>query len=301
MGLVSACIPGLRMTGSHDRIPGTGKPGQRRASRIRLNGVSAARRKCVKPALRKTSASRACPACAPSTSWPPSEIAWAQQIVVERRSTAARPGTGCPRRGRAQTARPAAPCRCGASTLRGVARRGHRVAQVVQRVEEADQAVAAVRVAPPRVPPRSCTRSATPAVAALRRASSSDAGMRVEAEEARVRKGLGHQQRRVAVAAADVGHVDAGLELLDHAVQRRQPLRHQARAVAVAIERGHATGQPRIVLAPGHAAAGAEGLERLVLVEPHRRRHVPRRAACRPGCPRRPAPAPVRATARRCR
>jgi hypothetical protein len=48
---------------------------QRRASRIRLKGVSAARRKCVKPALRNTSESRASPACAPSTRVPPSEIA----------------------------------------------------------------------------------------------------------------------------------------------------------------------------------------------------------------------------------
>src|SRR5690606_41939455 len=63
----------------HDALPIY----QRRASKIRLNGVSAARRKCVKPALRNTSASRASPACAPSTRWPPSEIACAQQIVVD--------------------------------------------------------------------------------------------------------------------------------------------------------------------------------------------------------------------------
>jgi hypothetical protein len=56
---------------------------QSRASRIRLNGVSKARRKRVKPALRNTPASRASPACAPSTIRPPSETAWAQQIVVE--------------------------------------------------------------------------------------------------------------------------------------------------------------------------------------------------------------------------
>ena len=45
--------------------------------------VSAARRKRAKPALRNTSASRASPACAPSTVQPPSEIAWAQQSVAE--------------------------------------------------------------------------------------------------------------------------------------------------------------------------------------------------------------------------
>jgi hypothetical protein len=57
--------------------------GHRRASRIRLNGVSAARRKCVNPAVRNTSARRASPACAPRTRCPPSEIACAQQSVVE--------------------------------------------------------------------------------------------------------------------------------------------------------------------------------------------------------------------------
>src|SRR6476619_2007634 len=42
------------------------------ASKTRLNGVSAARRKCVKPPLVTTSRIRASPACAPSaspTSW----------------------------------------------------------------------------------------------------------------------------------------------------------------------------------------------------------------------------------------
>src|SRR5690606_20475663 len=58
-------------------------PDHRRISRTRLNGVSTARRKCVKPALRKTSVRRASPACAPSTWRPPSEIACAQHRVVE--------------------------------------------------------------------------------------------------------------------------------------------------------------------------------------------------------------------------
>jgi hypothetical protein len=100
--------------------------------------------------------------------------------------------------------------------------------------------------------------------------------MRVEAVEARGREGLGHQQRGVAVAAADVGHADAGFELRHHAVQRRQPLRHQRGPVAVAVEGRHTAGHARVVLAPGHAAAGAKRLQRLGLVEPHRRRHVPR-------------------------
>lgn len=56
---------------------------QRRASRIRLNGVSVARRNCVKPLVFAISASRPSPAWAPSTCVPFSEIAWAQHSMVE--------------------------------------------------------------------------------------------------------------------------------------------------------------------------------------------------------------------------
>jgi hypothetical protein len=56
---------------------------QRRTSKIRLKAVSAARRKRVKPALRTTSPRRFSPAWAPRTRLPPSEMAWAQQMVVE--------------------------------------------------------------------------------------------------------------------------------------------------------------------------------------------------------------------------
>jgi two-component system OmpR family sensor kinase len=56
---------------------------QARASSTRLNGLSAARRQWSKPASANTAARRSSPACAPSTSSPPSEIAWAQQTVVD--------------------------------------------------------------------------------------------------------------------------------------------------------------------------------------------------------------------------
>ncbi len=56
---------------------------QRRASRMRLNGVSVARRNWVKPLALAISSSLACPACAPSTCVPFSEIAWAQHSMVE--------------------------------------------------------------------------------------------------------------------------------------------------------------------------------------------------------------------------
>jgi tetratricopeptide (TPR) repeat protein len=54
-----------------------------RASRMRLNGVCMAVRKCRKPAFSKTWPSCAPPACAPSTCVPFSEMACAQHSVVE--------------------------------------------------------------------------------------------------------------------------------------------------------------------------------------------------------------------------
>ena len=93
--------------------------------------------------------------------------------------------------------------------------------------------------------------------------------MHVEAPEAAVGEGLGHQHGRMAVAAADVGDLGARLELGRHAGQRGQPLLDEARAVGVAVERGDAAEQPLVVLAPAHAPAGLEGGERLRLVGPH--------------------------------
>lgn len=97
--------------------------------------------------------------------------------------------------------------------LRGVLRRADRIAKIVQRVEEADQVVFAWIILRPsegevgplpglRILPRCCEGSV----------------VIVEPEEARVREGLRHQQCRMTVAAADVGHVDALLQALHHAV-----------------------------------------------------------------------------------
>jgi hypothetical protein len=55
-----------------------------------------------------------------------------------------------------------------------------------------------------------------------------------------------------------------------------QPLLYQAASIAVAVESGHAAVQPAVVLTPRDALAGAERLEGLVLVEPHRCRNLPR-------------------------
>ena len=63
--------------------PGRPAPRHRLTPKMTLNGVSPARRKCVKSALRNSPARRASLACAPCTTLPPSKIACAQQINVE--------------------------------------------------------------------------------------------------------------------------------------------------------------------------------------------------------------------------
>lgn len=74
--------PAILSPAAEDRAE-KGAEDQRRASRIRLNGVSVARRNCVKPLALAISSSLPCPACAPSTWVPFSEIAWAQHSMVE--------------------------------------------------------------------------------------------------------------------------------------------------------------------------------------------------------------------------
>lgn len=76
---VDPTIPG---PAAEDRAE-EGAEDQRRASRMRLNGVSVARRNCVKPLAFAIFASWPWPACAPSTCVPFSEIAWAQHSMVE--------------------------------------------------------------------------------------------------------------------------------------------------------------------------------------------------------------------------
>jgi hypothetical protein len=95
-----------------------------------------------------------------------------------------------------------------------------RVAEIMQRVEEADQAVAVVGVI--------CRP--------------------------------GHQNRGVTVAAADVRHGDTPLELIDDPIQRRQPLRHEAHLVAITVEGGDAAVQATAVVTPGNPLPGPEGL-----------------------------------------
>ena len=79
----------------------------------------------------------------------------------------------------------------------------------------------------------------------------------VGADERRVRERLRHQDRRGAVAAADVGHRRAALELLDDAVERRQPLGDQVGVVPGPEEPLAAVVHVVDVLVPADAVAAA--------------------------------------------
>src|SRR5690606_11475064 len=97
-----------------------------------------------------------------------------------------------------------------------VPRRPHRVAHVVQAVEEGDQVVVAPRIV---LRARNLELDAV-ADAGLGRTLARCGDRRlviVETDEPRVRPGLGHHDRRRAEAATDVGHAGAGLELFARA------------------------------------------------------------------------------------
>ena len=88
--------------------------------------------------------------------------------------------------------------------------------------------------------------------------------MRVEADEARRRIGLRHDDRRGAVAAADVGDARAGPQPRLHAVEGRDPRLDQVAEIRRAEEPLDAVEERVVVLVPADALAGAERLGELV-------------------------------------
>ena len=163
----------------------------------------------------------------------------------------------------------------GCQRLADVARRRGRIAQVVERVEDADEVVAVARE-------RIGARHLEPhplgdAGLGGRFAGALDpARMGVEARERRGREGLGHDDRRGAVAAADVRHARPRLQLLDDALERGQPAAHQVLAVAGAEEDLRAGEETVVMIVPVQARAAAERLGKAVLVGEERRQDVVR-------------------------
>ena len=91
------------------------------------------------------------------------------------------------------------------------------------------------------------------------------AGVVVRADEAAGRERVRHQQRRGAVAAAEVGDRGAALELGLDAVQRRDPLGQQVHQVPRPEEPLAAGEDVLVVLAPAVPGPGAERLLDVVL------------------------------------
>src|SRR5204862_292949 len=153
----------------------------------------------------------------------------------------------------------------GLELLQHVRRGAGRIAHVVQAVEGAHEVVvAAGEVLRSRHLKR---RGAIDALLARELTRSRDRGLVVvEAHEGRIRERGGHDRRRRAGAAAEVGHLGAALELLEHAVERGKPLRDQVRRVARAEEALGAGEQAVVVLVPADALAGPERLGQPLLV-----------------------------------
>ena len=82
----------------------------------------------------------------------------------------------------------------------------------------------------------------------------------VGADERRVGEGAGHDDRRGAVAAADVGDAGAPLELVGDAVERRQPRVDEIGVVARPEEALAALVDVMVVLVPAEAGPGAGGV-----------------------------------------
>ena len=156
-----------------------------------------------------------------------------------------------------------------------VRRRGDRIAHVVQAVEEADQVVARAGIV---VRPR---RREGRAVGDARLGGDLLRLGHRFADACRSR-GTARPGRPRAISIVECpwpqptsATTAPAFELLDDAVEGRQPFGDEAAAIGVAVEGRDAAIEPPVMVAPGDALAGAEGLHRLVLVEPHRGRNVP--------------------------
>ena len=138
-------------------------------------------------------------------------------------------------------------------------RRADRVAHVVDAVEGRDEVVAGTGE---RLRGRHLERR-TARHAGVRRplARELDRGLVVvRAAERRRRERLGHEHRRRAVPAPDVGDPGSGLQLLHDPVERREPLGHEVGAVAGAEERLAAEEHVLVLLVPPEALPGPEPL-----------------------------------------
>ena len=140
-----------------------------------------------------------------------------------------------------------------------VPRRADRVAHVVQAVEHRHQVVALAGVGSGRLNLEADAIAHAGLLGA--QASGLDRlGVVVRTDEHRVREGAGHENRRSAVTAANVGDPGAPLELCDDAVERGQPRVDEIGVVARAKEPLAALVDVMVVLVPADARARAGGV-----------------------------------------
>ena len=179
-----------------------------------------------------------------------------------------------------------------------MARGADRVAHVVQAVEHRHEVVAGAAVRRRRLRSRSVTRSATPASCGALARGLDRAVVVVGADERRVRERLGHQDRRGAVAAADVG--DAARRARACRRRRRAPAATRrpgarcSRAGRTARSPRARRGRARASRVPSPLRAASTILRR---VDHRAERDLEEARAGTRGCPDRSARPPARAAA----
>ncbi len=264
--------PGARWIRRTSCIGSTAPSTQTLASSTRLAIVEVATPTWENPASRKTSARRAGPACAPSAS-PSSDTLCGTQSselphVERQRHRVVEVGLQGVLRERLDREDRAALGQVAAGVPQGT----HRVAQVVQRVEVADQVVrAGVRLGVAHLEGHPVGH---PGRLGRRGRSPDRLLVVVDPDEPRPREGLRHQDRGRAEAAAHVDDADARLEPLHQAVHRRQPLGEERLLVEDLVEAVDAGEEARVVLVPADALAGGVRRRQLVDAGPHRRDHL---------------------------
>ena len=148
----------------------------------------------------------------------------------------------------------------------------HRVAHIVQAVEEADQVEGtAERGRTGNVDGDSVTQTKCLGVAP---SGENRRFMEVESVHSRRRECLGENGTGMAKSATDIGDAAPGSQLLRHAGHRRDPISNQVRSVARAEETGGSGVETFMVIAPCDLSITLERSDHLRKVDIHGLEHA---------------------------
>src|SRR5262249_22941341 len=132
------------------------------------------------------------------------------------------------------------------------------VAHIVQRIEDRHEIVALARIVFGRGDLKAYPVG-NPCLSRTRPRRFDRCLVVIEAREVGVWVGLGHQDGRGAVAAANVDYARSGLELSFDAIERRDPARHKVGGIAAAEKALDAVEELVLMLVPAHALTAYKG------------------------------------------